>query len=109
LLSSFTLHLLEGVERPHEVERALLRSALEFYRKAGRTFAVALVEPDQLARYQYLPLGSVKRYACWTCHRSAYLRFCDHIERIIRSLNAREAARTLRQTPDREQLVARSG
>ncbi len=109
LLSSFTLHLLEGVERPHEVERALLRSALEFYRKAGRTFAVGLVEPDQLARYQYLPLGSVKRYACWTCHRSAYLRFCDHIERIIRSLNAREAARALRQTPDREQLVARSG
>jgi hypothetical protein len=107
LLSSFTIHLLEGAERTHEIERALLRSALELYRKAGRPFAVCLAEPDQLARYQYLPLGSVKRYACWTCHRSAYLRFCDHIDRIVRSLNAREAARASRQTFDREQALVR--
>ena len=92
LLSAFSIHVLEVVERPSEVERALLRAVLQMYRNAGRPFAVGLIPPDHLPRYQYLPLASVKQYACWTSHRTLYFRFLDHIGRIVRALKAREAA-----------------
>ena len=92
LLSAFSIYVFDRVERPGEVERALLRALLQMYRNAGRPFAVGLIPPDHLPRYQYLPLSSIKQYACWTSHRALYFRFLDHIARIVRALKARQAA-----------------
>jgi hypothetical protein len=93
LLSAFSIHLFEENERTQQVRHALLRSLLQLYREAGRPFAVGLVSPEHLGRYQHLPLRWVKRYACWTCHRSLYLRFCDHVDRIVEAYLWRQSRR----------------
>jgi hypothetical protein len=93
LLSAFSIHLLGETERTQEVKHALLRSLLKLYRASGRPFAVGLVPSEHLGRYQHLPLRSVKRYACWTCHRALYLRFCDHVDRIVQAFLSRQVKR----------------
>jgi hypothetical protein len=98
LLSAFSIHFF-GAKRTPAVEHALLRSILRLYREAGRQFAVGLVPADQLGRYQHLPLASAKRYVCWTCHRSLYLRFCDHVDRIVQTLLSRQSMRERLQGP----------
>jgi len=94
LLSAFSIHLFEENERAPQVRHALVRSLLRLYREAGRPFAVGLVPSEHLGRYQHLSLRSVKRYACWTCHRSLYLRFCDHVDRIVEAYLWRQSRRT---------------
>ncbi|HME92445.1 MAG TPA: PilZ domain-containing protein, partial [Myxococcaceae bacterium] len=95
LLSAFSIHLLPGAStRAAAVRNSLLRAVLGVYRNAGRPFAVALVQPDELAQYQAFGARTLKQYRCWTCHRSMYMRYCDHVDRLLQTLMDRQYSRT---------------
>jgi hypothetical protein len=91
LFSAFRIHLLPAAGEPddprrRDVELALCRAALQFYRREGRPLAVALFsEGDPVARI--LPALTRKQYTCWTVHRSLCPSFCEHVDRLYQLLN----------------------
>jgi len=94
LLSAFSIHLFPGAtHRAAAVRNSLLLAVLGIYRDAGRPFAVGLVQPDELSQYQQLGAKTTKQYRCWTCHRSMYMRYCDHVDRLLQSLLERQRSR----------------
>ena len=102
LLSAFRIYLFaEGRSDGAAIRAALSRAALELYRKAGRSFCVALSEaapaaalPEQSAGPAILlPALSRKQYVCWTVHRTLYQRFCEHVDRVYELLNSNRRKR----------------
>jgi hypothetical protein len=94
LLSAFSIHLLPtAMDQAPQVRNSLLHALLGVYRKAGRPFAVGLTTPDEVSHYQQFKVQTAKQYRCWTCHRSLYMRFCDHVDRLVQSLMDRQRKR----------------
>ena len=99
LLSSFHASLLPGavdgaasaeraLEQQRQARAALVRAALSLYRRAGRPFAVGLFDESLGEELLSLPALSRKQYVCWTCHRTLYRRFCEHVDRLYEMLDA---------------------
>jgi hypothetical protein len=90
LLSSHRLYLRPaGAGAPDLVRHALLGAVLARYRAAGRPLAVGLASVEDAAQLARLGVEAEKRYCVWTCHRSLYERFCDHVDRMVAQLKAR--------------------
>ncbi len=95
LLSAFSIHAFPGSpEQATAVRDALLHAVLGIYRKAGRSFVVGLVRPEEVSHYRRFNAKTIKQYRCWTCHRSVHARFCDHIDNLVESMKERQRKRT---------------
>jgi hypothetical protein len=65
-----------------EVQQALIWHARERYRVLGYTRCVGLADDEHLAGFQTMGFEAVKRYACWTWHRSLHEAFCEHLREL---------------------------
>lgn len=110
LLSAFRLVLLpealagldpeQAAERALALRTALIRAALPLYRKAGRPFAVGLFAKGE-ADALLLPASHRKVYVGWTCHRTLYRRFSEHVDRLYELLDSHGKGRGAADPDDR--------
>lgn len=94
--SAFEIHFLEPPSaRLAPVVRArLLEEATKTYAEDGRVFARGFIRRADIPAYEALGLQASARIISWTCHRGQFRKFTDHVERLFRSLLARNRRRT---------------
>jgi c-di-GMP-binding flagellar brake protein YcgR len=68
--------------RESDVQQALIWHARERYRALGYTRCVGLADDEHLGAFQTMGFEAVKRYACWTWHRSLHEAFCEHLREL---------------------------
>jgi hypothetical protein len=94
LLSTFRVFILPeagavGSSDALAARAALVTASVALYRQAGRPLALGLAQAGERADYQRLGIVANKQYSAWTCHRTLYQRFTDHVDRLVRTLAAR--------------------
>ncbi|MBS2021035.1 MAG: hypothetical protein JST92_01395, partial [Deltaproteobacteria bacterium] len=103
LLSAFRLVVLpsavEGddaftaAEKSAQIRQQLVRAVLPLYRHAGRPFAVGLFKSGELETTR-LPALQRKVYVQWTCHRTLYRKFSEHVDRLYELLDTNRRERS---------------
>jgi hypothetical protein len=81
-LSSFQIVVTSaGMSRAQNVRASLLSAAMPIYRQSGRMTARGLLPLQEADAYRELGLTLDEKHSMrWTCHRSLWRQFSDHVE-----------------------------
>jgi hypothetical protein len=92
-LSAFRVTVAPHAEpgRAQEVRRALIGAAVGVYAATGRKLARCLIAPEEREDYRALgvPLDADSSI-CWTCHRSQFQAFAEHMRAIFEEVGFRD-------------------
>lgn len=92
ILSSFrTYETWQGEGIASSVRLALVHAVARLYRQAGRAHLVGLPAPEQADDYARMGFVCHDTFFGWTCHRTLYARFCEHVDRLFEVLRRRRA------------------
>jgi PilZ domain len=73
-----------------EARRALVGKAVAIYGRSGRELARCLIAPEEAAEYTALGMKLDEDTSlCWTCHRSQFQAFAEHMRVFFEELVAR--------------------
>jgi len=91
VFSAFQIRLLEGVGGAVAplLRGALLSRLSQVFREAERPFARGFIRRTEINDYAAMGLPASGRIVLWTCHRTEFRRFTDHVERLFRGILAR--------------------
>jgi len=92
-LSSFRVTLLGETPVPaaQEARRALVGAAASIYARTGRQLARCLIAPEETADYAALGMQLDEDTSlCWTCHRSQFQAFTEHMKVFFEEIVARD-------------------
>ncbi len=96
--NSVRVHFLEpaDAQKRQVLRSALLSRAIEVFHETGATLARVFLRSNEASEYAALGLKPGSLVLEWTCHRSQFRSFTDHVHRIFEALMARERARRAR-------------
>lgn len=92
------VHFLVPTERARRqvLRSVLLRRAGELFGEQGLAFARIFLRTDEQEEYGELGFAPGRRVLEWTCHRSRFRRFTEHVDRLFEALLARQRVREAR-------------